>query len=85
MGITDIIPESLNDYGAIIFWVILLILIIAIVAFYLYAKHMKKKINTIQKDLNAQQDIVKKSKEKRIQNLSDVKNKVAKLIEDENK
>ncbi len=85
MDITDIFPESLNDYGAIIFWIILLILIIAIVAFYLYAKRMKKKINTIQKDLNAQQDIVKKSKEKRIQDLSDVKNKVNKLIEDENK
>ena len=44
MDITDIIPESLNDLGAIVFWIIIFILIIAVVALYLYARTMSKKV-----------------------------------------
>jgi len=83
MDITDIIPKSANDIGAILFWVIILILVIAIVVLYLYTKRMKKKIGKIQQDVNVQLDTVKKSKEKRMQELADVKNKVDRIIEDE--
>ena len=85
MDITDIIPESINDIGAIMFWVIILILVIAIVVLYFYAKRMSKKVVRMQQDLNAHLNNAKQSKEKRMQELSDVKNKVNKIIEEEDK
>ena len=83
MDITDIIPESINDIGAIMFWVIILILVIAIVVLYFYAKRMSMKVVRMQQDLNAHLNNAKQSKEKRMQELSDVKNKVNKILEDE--
>jgi predicted Holliday junction resolvase-like endonuclease len=85
MDITDIIPESINDTGAILFWVIILILIIAVVALYLYVKRMKKKIVTIRQEMTTQLDGVKKTKEKRMQELSEVKSKVDRILEEEKK
>jgi hypothetical protein len=85
MDITDIIPKSANDIWAILFWVIILILIIAIVALYLYAKRMKKKVVKIQENLATQQNIIQKSKEKRMQELSEVKSKVDRILEEEKK
>lgn len=83
MDITDIIPDSANDIGAIVFWIIILILIIAIVVLYLHAKKMSKKVVKMQENLDAHLNIAKQSKEKRMQELSDVKNKVDKIIEEE--
>jgi predicted Holliday junction resolvase-like endonuclease len=85
MDITDIIPESLNDLGAIVFWIIIFILIIAVVALYLYARRMSKKVVKMQENLDTHLNITKKSKEKRMQELSDVKNKVDKILEEEKK
>lgn len=85
MDITDIIPESLNDLGAIVFWIIIFILIIAVAALYLYARTMSKKVVKMQENLDTHLNITKKSKEKRMQELSDVKNKVDKILEEENK
>jgi predicted Holliday junction resolvase-like endonuclease len=85
MEITDLIPKSINDIGAILFWVILFILIITVVVLYYYAKRMKKKVSKIQQEANIQLETMKKSKEKTIQDLSEVKNKVDKILEKENK
>lgn len=85
MDITDLIPQSINDIGAIIFWIIIFILIITVVVLYFYVKRMKKKIVKIQQDVNAQLETVKKSKEKRMQDLSEVKSKVDKILDEENK
>jgi ABC-type transporter MlaC component len=85
IDITDIIPQSANDIGAILFWIILFILIIAVVAFYLYAKRMKKKVVAIQQDANKQLDTIKKTKEKRMQDLSEVKSKVDRILQEEEK
>lgn len=85
MDITDIIPDSANDFGAIVFWIIIFILIIAMVVLYLYARRMSNKVITMQETLNTHLDIEKKSKEQRMAHLSDVKNKVDKIIEEEKK
>ncbi|HIG99952.1 MAG TPA: hypothetical protein HA258_05165 [Thermoplasmata archaeon] len=85
MDITDIIPDSLNDIGAIVFWVIILILIIAVAILYWYAQRMSKKMVQMQENLDAHLDTVKKSKEKRMQELSEVKNKVDRILEEEKK
>lgn len=85
MDITDLIPQSINDIGAIIFWIIIFILIITVAVLYFYVKRMKKKIVKIQQDVNLQLETVKKSKEKRMQDLSEVKSKVDKILDEENK
>lgn len=85
MDITDIIPKSTDDIGAILFWIIILILIIAVVVLYYYIKRMKRKIVKIQQDANVQLETVKKSKEKRMQELSEVKSKVDRILEEEKK
>lgn len=85
MDITDLIPESYNDFGAILFWIIIIILIITTVVMYLYIRRMKKKVIKMQKDLDTHVTTAKQSKEKRMQELSDVKKKVDKIIEDEKK
>ena len=85
MDITEIIPDSLNDLGAIVFWIIILVLIIAVVVLYLYARRMSKKVVEMQENLDTHLNVAKKSKEKRMQELSDVKNKVDRIIEEENK
>lgn len=85
MDITDIIPDSLNDIGAIVFWVIILILIIAVAILYWYAQRMSKKMVQMQENLDVHLDTMKKSKEKRMQELSEVKNKVDRILEEEKK
>ncbi len=83
MDVSDLIPQSATDVGAILFWVILLILIIVVIAFYYYAKQMKKKVKAIQQEMTAQLDTVKKSKEKTMHDLSEVKSKVDKILLEE--
>ena len=85
MDIADIIPQSTSDIWAIAFWVIILILIITVIVLYYYVKRMKRKIVKIQRDANAQLETIKKSKEKRMQDLSDVKSKVDRILEEEKK
>jgi len=85
MEIIDLIPKSINDIGAILFWIILFILIITVVVLYYYAKRMKKRVTKIQQETNTQLETMKKSKEKTIQDLSEVKSKVDKILEKENK
>jgi len=83
MELSDLIPQSANDTGAILFWIILFILIIVVVAFSYYAKRMKKRVTKIQQDMTTQLDSVKKSREKTMQDLSEVKNKVDKILTEE--
>jgi len=46
---------------------------------------MKKKVTKIQQDMTTQLDTVKKSKEKTMQDLSEVKNKVDKILKEDQK
>jgi hypothetical protein len=46
---------------------------------------MSKKMVQMQENLDAHLDTVKKSKEKRMQELSEVKNKVDRILEEEKK
>lgn len=85
MELSDLIPQSVSDSGAILFWVILFILIVVVVAFYYYAKRMKKKVTNIKQEMTTQLDTVKKSKEKTMQDLSEVKNKVDKILKEDQK
>jgi hypothetical protein len=48
-------------------------------------KRMKKKIVTIRQEMTTQLDGVKKTKEKRMQELSEVKSKVDRILEEEKK
>lgn len=83
MELSDLIPQSANDSGAILFWIILFILIIVVVAFYYYAKRMKKKLAKIQQEMTTKLDTVKKSKEKTMQDLTEVKSKVDNILSEE--
>lgn len=83
MDLSDLIPQSVTDGGAILFWVILFILIVVVVVFYYYAKRMKKKVTKIQQEMTTQLDTVKKSKEKTMQDLTEVKSKVDKILTEE--
>jgi len=46
---------------------------------------MKKKVTKIQQDMTTQLDTVKKSKDKTMQDLSEVKNKVDKILKEDQK
>jgi len=79
MDIKNLIPNSTSDYGAIVFWVIIIILVISAIIVYLYYRKMSKKVA---KHLNTI-DQMKKSKEERVKELVEVKDKVEKMIEEE--
>ncbi|MBN1861036.1 MAG: hypothetical protein JW840_06205 [Candidatus Thermoplasmatota archaeon] len=81
--ITDIIPQSANDLGAILFWIIILVFIIIIALLSIQGKRLKKKIAKLQQDLDAHLNSVKQTKEKRMADLSEVKNKVDKILTEE--
>ena len=83
MELSNLIPQSANDIVAILFWTIILILIIAIVILYLHGKRLKKKIAKIQQELNTHLNSTKQTKEKRMADLSEVKNKVDKILNEE--
>ncbi len=44
MDIENIIPHSASDLGAIVFWVIIIILVIAAIVIYLKYRKMSKKV-----------------------------------------
>ena len=84
MDINNIIPDSLNDLGAIWFWVIEIIFVIVAINLYLYYREMSKKTVKKQKNLPTRtrtMDQTKKTEEKRSQELSEIRNKVDKIIE----
>jgi ATP/ADP translocase len=88
MDINNIIPDSPSDLGAIVFWVIVIILVIAAIVIYLRYRKMSKKVVNMQENLNTHLntiDQMKKSKEERSQDLHELKNKVDKMVEEETK
>ncbi|MBE3137001.1 MAG: hypothetical protein NTZ75_07440 [Euryarchaeota archaeon] len=88
MDINNIIPDSPSDLGAIVFWVIVIILVIAAIVIYLRYRKMSKKVVKMQENLNTHLntiDQMKKSKEERSQDLHELKNKVDKMVDDETK
>ena len=88
MDINNIIPDSPSDLGAIVFWVIVILLVIAAIVIYLRYRKMSKKVVKMQDNLNTHLntiDQMKKSKEKSSQDLHELKNKVDKMVDDETK
>jgi ATP/ADP translocase len=88
MDINNIIPNSPSDLGAIVFWVIVIILVIAAIVIYLRYRKMSKKVVKMQENLNTHLntiDQMKKSKEERSQDLHELKNKVDKMVDEETK
>ena len=84
-----IIPDSPSDFGAILLWIlIILLVIIAIIDIRLYLDNQKasKKLEWIPMTEEPQQVVntvkqMKTSKEERLQEIVEVRNKVDKIIE----
>ena len=88
MDINNIIPNSPSDFGAIVFWVIVIILVIAAIVIYLRYRKMSKKVVKMQENIDTHLntiDQMKKSKEERSQDLHELKNKVDKMVDEETK
>jgi ATP/ADP translocase len=88
IDINNIIPDSPSDLGAIVFWVIVIIIVISAIVIYLRYRKMSKKVVKMQENLNTHIDTIdqmKKSKEERSQDLNELKNKVDKMVDDETK
>ena len=88
MDINNIIPDSPSDLGAIAFWVIVIIIVIAAIVLYLRYRKMSKKVVKMQKNIDTHLntiDQMKKSKEERSQDLHELKNKVDKMVDEESK
>jgi ATP/ADP translocase len=86
MEINDIIPKSPSDLGAIVLWIIILIIVITAIVLYLRYRKMSKKVVKMQENVNTHLntiDQMKKSKEERLKELTEIKNKVDKVIEEE--
>lgn len=86
MDFTNIIPDSPSDFGAIVFWIIIIILVISAIVIYLYYRKMSKKVVKMQENINNHLDTItqmKTSKEERLKELTELKNKIDKMIEDE--
>jgi F0F1-type ATP synthase membrane subunit a len=85
MDIADLLPESPSDFGAILFWIIILILVLAVLFLYWNHRRMSQKVSRMQETLDAHRDQMNKSKEERLQKLQDVKKTVDKMVDDESK
>ena len=88
MDIDNIIPHSMNDLGAILFWVIIIILVIAAIVIYLYYRKASKKVVKMQEQLDTHLntiDQMKTSKEERVKELTELKDKTEKMLEEEKK
>ncbi|MCX6661140.1 MAG: hypothetical protein NTY91_01150 [Euryarchaeota archaeon] len=86
MEINDIIPKSPSDLGAIVLWIIIIIIVITAIVLYLRYRKMSKKVVKMQENVNTHLntiDQMKKSKEERLKELTEIKNKVDKVIEEE--
>ncbi len=80
MVIDYLIPDSPNDFGAILLWVLMIVLVIMmIIDIRLYLDNRKtfKNIEKPQQKLNTIEQM-KKSKENRMQELNDIRKKVDK-------
>ena len=78
-----IIPDSTSDFGAILLWVLLIVLVIMVIIdirTYLFYRKTSKTIEKPQQNLNTTEKM-KKTKEERIKELDDIRNKVDKIIE----
>lgn len=80
MAIDYIVPDSPSDFGAILFWVLIILNVIVWVGVYFYYQKMFKKIEKPQQKQNRIEQM-KKSKEERLQEIVEVRNKVDKIIE----
>ena len=88
MDIENIIPHSASDLGAIVFWVIIIILVIAAIVIYLKYRKMSKKVVKMQENLDTHRntiDQMKKSKEERVKEITELKDKTEKILEEEKK
>ena len=88
MSIDSILPTSLNDVGAIVFWVIIILLIIAALLLYLYYRKASKKVAKMQEDLSTKENTInqlKKSKDDTLKELTELKEKVDQIIQREKK
>ena len=88
MNIDSLLPTSLSDVGAIVFWVIIILFVIAAVLLYLYYRKASKKVVKMQEDLSTKENIInqlKKSKDDTLKELTDLKEKVDKMIQREKK
>jgi Sec-independent protein translocase protein TatA len=84
MDINNIIPNSTGDLGAIVFWVIIIILGIIAINLYWYYREMSKKVGSVKENLN-KIDKTKKSKEDKLKEHTKLRNKVDQIIEEKNK
>jgi len=75
-----IIPDSPRDFGAMLLWVLIILNVILLVCICLYYRKTFKKIENPQQKLDTIEQI-KKSKDERIQELVEIRNKVDKIIE----
>jgi len=76
------------EFIIILVWVISIIIIIVGIPLYLYDRKISKKMEQMQQNLNSHLNIIdemKKSKEERLHELVDLKNKIDKMIEEEKK
>jgi len=74
------------EFIIILVWVISIIIIIVGIPLYLYDRKISKKMEQMQQNLNSHLNIIdemKKSKEERLHELVDLKNKIDKMIEEE--
>ena len=88
MDIDNIIPHSLNDLEAVVFWVIIIILVIAAIVTYLYYRKMSKKVVKMQENIDTHLNTInqmKKSKEDRVKDITELKDKTEKMLEEEKK
>ena len=81
--VDSIIPDSPSDFGAILFWVLIILLVIIVIIdihTYLYYRKTSKKIEKPQQKLNTIEQ-TEKHTEDRLQEIVEVRNKVDKIIE----
>jgi hypothetical protein len=84
--VDSIIPNSPSDFGAILFWVLIIILaIIVIIDIHtcLYYRKTSKKTEKQQQKLNPIEQM-KKSDEDRVQEIIEIRNKVDRILEKNN-
>jgi uncharacterized protein YneF (UPF0154 family) len=81
--VDTIIPDSPSDFGAILFWVLIILLAIIVIidirTYLSYRKTSKKIEKPQQKPSTIEQ--MKKSSEVRISEIDEIRNKVDKIIE----
>jgi peptidoglycan hydrolase CwlO-like protein len=81
--VDTIIPDSPSDFGAILFWVLIILLAIIVIIdihTYLHYRKTSKKIEKPQQKPNTIEQ-TKKSTEDRLQEIDEIRNKVDKIIE----